>query len=408
MRLRRSTYCFCLAWSFLATLVTALACAGARESEKAAPNSKPSLIVWFERQAIRENDKLRVILWLSNDSSEELRNVKLIIEAPQQLEWHQASCTGQPDTHQLDLGTLSPNSVRPISLCVETSSTVVVDSFTILFALQYEWQNGKTLRQGVVTVEKQLTVSLLGADNLAGIPFSLAGLIVPGLFFWIVIELMKRPWGVGLAIGEKLIYSVVVSLLFLYVSSHLNPMNLRMGISMKHLFSLAGAGAGVGSVVCCLDWFVRWKLRRKQEAWAILPGDPSELLLKKLLHRYSGYNRPLATVRLKNGESYSGSLAVQTSDTTIILGWFQLGLEDQTDHVKNQFRQALSGSSPWMVLELADRLKINVTLRNAVKKKIEGEENSTGYSVQKWANDEVSEWKVEKTGGQWSPLDIPE
>jgi hypothetical protein len=52
------------------------------QSNKSKKPPKPSIVVSMEKKEIREKERLKVTLWISNDSWQDLTGVKLFISTP--------------------------------------------------------------------------------------------------------------------------------------------------------------------------------------------------------------------------------------------------------------------------------------------------------------------------------------
>lgn len=299
---------------------------------------KPLLLVSFERQTIKENDAIEVRVWLTNEWNRGLTAVRLHIDAPATLKWNEATCANRQhdwdsvtNVNQFDFGAIGPNTVSRKVLCVQSGSSVDVGDFNILFTADYSWSNNGAERHSIVTSEKQLKASLFGSDTVAGVPITLAAFIVPGLFCWLVLGWLRFPWTIGgLGLGDKLIYSVIISLPLLWIVNWLTA-DQSVGISLGKLGVYAVTGVAAGFVVGIgprLQMLFSEKttankerLRKERE---IKSDDSAEELLGKLLNLYPDYKNPRAELRDPEGTIYGGSLAAETDEIVGIVGWFQI------------------------------------------------------------------------------------
>jgi hypothetical protein len=363
--------------------------------------------VSFSQQTLGENDSVYVQTWLPNDTSNDFTEVSLEIFGPEFIEWHDKDCSGPRITNPLSLEAPVRYTFIEHRLCTKlnTDSEIKVGDFNILFVYHYQWKDGNTLKKSASSVEKPLKIVLLGDDTIVGIPMGLAGLVIPGLFFWFAVSLWKAPWGVGLALGENLFYSVIVSAIFVAIgawlphTSWLPQMDVLNGISLGKLARLAATGMVVGTIMGAVDKGARLYCRKQRLARTIKPDDPPDVMLEKLLNTNPDKKLPKTTVRLKKDNAeYTGSLGVQTDDITLVVGWFAIPLSGFPGKLSKQVKRYAEKNQLADILELARSKNITVELNSAVKK--DGE--STGKDSMSWRNDEVAEFRPET--GSDSPL----
>jgi hypothetical protein len=374
-----------------------------------AESSKPAPGVSFSQQMVTENDSVYVQTWLPNDTDNDFTEVSLEIFGPEFMEWHDRDCSGPPITNPFPLEAPTRYTFVEHRLCtkLKTNSEIKVGDFNILFVYHYQWKDGNTLKKSASSVEKPLKVVLLGDDNIVGIPLGLAGLVIPGLFFWFAVSLWKAPWGVGLALGENLFYSMIVSAIFVAIgswlphTSWLPQMDVLNGISLGKLARLAATGMVVGTIMGGVDQGARLYRRKQRLARTIKPDDPSDVMLEKLLNTNPDKKLPKTTVRLKDNTEYTGSLGVQTDDITLVVGWFAVPLSGFPSKLSKQVKRYAEENRLADILELARSKNIRVELNSAVKKQ-DGE--GTGKDYMSWRNDQVAEFKIEPETGPDSPL----
>jgi hypothetical protein len=161
---------------------------------------------------MRENDQLQAKILISNEWDKPLADVVLRVTAPTFLSWSDTSCAEWKGATQgaANIGTVGANDFREVTVCLKSGSDILVGDFNVSFTCEYSWPIGQARGRSFVTADKTVKSSLLGSDTVAGVPIALAAFIVPGLFFWLVLERFKVPWNVGSALGDKLVYSVVV------------------------------------------------------------------------------------------------------------------------------------------------------------------------------------------------------
>jgi hypothetical protein len=373
-----------------------------------AESSNAAAGVSFSEQALGESDAVYVQTWFRNETANVLTGLNVEILGPGFLEWHDQDCSGPVITNPFPLDVPAPYAFVEHRFCtkIKPHDEVKIGEFNILFIYHDQWKEGETLKQSMLPVEKPLKIVLLGNDNIVGIPLGLAGLVVPGLFFWFVVGLWKAPWGVGLALGEKLFYSIIVSAVFVVIGtwlphrSWLPSMDALKGISLSRLGQLAMTGIITGLIAGGFDKGFRLWRRKQRRAAAIKLDDPPEVLLEKLLNAHSGKQKPLTTVRLKDNTEYSGSLGAQTEDTTIVIGWFTVASGSFPGTSASVAKKYMEKTRLADILELARNKNVTIHLLDAVKKG----RQTTGRESMSWKNDEVAEFRVDPGQGPREPL----
>lgn len=313
-------------------------------SPAASPPTPPIVTVSLERSVIREEDNVPVNIWLTNPGSQALNEVQVSITSPGFLTLSTSQCAGTLVKSTVKFGSVPANSSTSCTLNLVTTKDkeIVVGDYNLLFTFQYQWQDNNGVHGSVVTTEKPVKVNLLGTDSIAGIPLALAGFIIPGLFFWIAIRLFKVPWGVDLPLGDKTIYSIIISSLFMAVGAWYDYFNVNNGISLNKLLKLAGAGFAAGVVLAIAYHIWARRQRKKREANRISFNDSEAVIFGKALELNSNYNpgklrrllarifpraayrKPVTLVRLSDKTEYVGSFAVTDEESVVLLGWFSI------------------------------------------------------------------------------------
>jgi hypothetical protein len=349
---------------------------------------KPSLAIVLQRQAIRENDELEAQVWISNEWDKPISDVALRLNTPAFLSWAPSSCAEwkknsyQPNAQGVaSIGAIGASDFRVTTVCLKSAADIMVGDFNISFSVEYAWPMGAAKGRSFVTTEKTLKSNLLGSDSVAGVPIALAAFIVPGLVFWLVIGWLQVPWNVGSALGDKLIYSVIVSVVLLWVISW-RKTDSSGAIGLSKLFWFAAAGGVAGVAVAGLDHLVRWRLRRRREKQAAIAdaaeakvGDEPHVLLQKLLAKYPNGRKPRAVVTV-GGTQYTGSLMEETEEIVAIIGWFRivkdnLPVENRAE-ILNELNQA---QLPLQLLNVASKYGLTIEPRNGIRQTTNGEES---------------------------------
>lgn len=309
---------------------------------------KPNVVVSFERQSLRENDAIQAWIRFSNEWDQGLSNVALKIDAPGFLSWRMGTCGDwqsnlAASTGVVNLGGIAPNDGRSTAVCFKSGSDIMVGDFNVSFTFDYYWP-GKTQPHSFVTSEKTLKANLFGTDSVAGVPIALAAFIVPGLFFWLAIKLLRVPWNIGTGLGETVIYSVLISFVLLWLVSYIHP-GSSAAISINRLSFFAMVGGITGLTVGIGDHLVRFVVRRvkasraavarkaEEGRLALLKADEVKLddtdteLLRKLLQMYPKYQQPRAVVR-QHDVTYEGTLMAETNDVTALIASFRIVQSD--------------------------------------------------------------------------------
>jgi hypothetical protein len=337
---------------------------------------KPLLIVSFGRQSIKEDDAIDVRLILNNEWDQALSDAVLQIDSPPTLIWNATTCeqwrqhTGNPGLvdRTLKIGAIGPKEVRRINLCVKSGHNVDVGEFNILFAIDYSWNQNNVARHSLVTTEKALKANLFGSDAVAGVPIALAAFIVPGLFFWLVLQLLKSPWTIGgLGLGDKLLYSVLTSFVLLWVVNLVRP-DPDPSISFSKLVFYAATGlvSGLIAGMLILTWQAYRERQRKKRQ--IKLADSPEVLLGKLLKLYPDYHNATGILRTAAGETYSGSLAAKTEEVVAIVGWFQIDRANISGPKKAEVLQALDNAKSRAVdiYDVATKYNLAIEARDPI------------------------------------------
>jgi hypothetical protein len=348
---------------------------------------KPGLAVVLQRQAIRENDELEAQVWISNEWDKPISDVALRVNTPAFLSWAPSTCTDwrknsyQPNTQGVaSIGTIGASDFRVTTVCLKSAPDIMVGDFNVSFTCEYAWPMGAAKGRSFVTTEKALKSNLLGSDSVAGVPIALASLIVPGLVFWLVIGWLQVPWNVGSALGDKLVYSVIVSVALLWLLNLWKPdRSGAIGLSKLFYFALAGAAAGV--IVGGVDHLLRFLLRRRKaeeeaiaDAAQVKVGDESLVLLQKLLAKYPNGRKPRAVVTAGSTQ-YTGTLMEETDEIVAIIGWFRIAKDNLPTANRAEIVSALEQAKlPIQLFNVAAKYALTIEPRNGIRKTTNGNE----------------------------------
>lgn len=372
---------------------------------------KTTLSISFERATIREGEPLPVVVSFSNDSALPLTDVKLSINAPAFVELHVDNCKGTELKEPLSLGSVPASStIKPRQLCLSLKPDLsTVGTYNLLFTVEYAWKAADGAHQSAVISEKAITVDLIGTDNIVGVPLAFAGFIVPGLFFWVFLRMMKVPVALNLEADEKLILSIIVSVVCIGVAFlfsrllgwwWLKYFDISNNINLTKLLFLALSGTLLGLVWGKVYQYRQNKKRKAEEALLIRTNDTKVVLLKKILGLNPDYTGNPVLVRLKNGDTseYVGSHWAKTVDATYLVGSFRIdsqALSDETNSaLKNHQKDGHLIQTKEHLIAVLNLLPPAEAESVAVNSGIicyEGKtETVTNKPYYKWSNDEIS------------------
>jgi hypothetical protein len=369
----------------------------AQGNDRAAPVSLPSLLLTLERKTIRENDKIIADIWISNPSTVDLTDLKLSVSG----RFWSMDCGNFTATRLPAKGMLHQQ------LCLKTGPDIEIGDFMASAVLQYSFEMGKQKGTSFVASEVPISAKLLGTDSIAGIPLELAGFIVPGLAFWLVLRMSGVPWGIASGLGDQLIYSLLVSLALIYASTALKLLKVDGGIGFQKLLHLALIGVAVGVVVSSIDFLIRWIFRAKQSAKTPMPDDEAEATLLKLIRRHARKANPEARIRLRTNmnEEFRGSLGLKTPTFTVLIGWFQFETKGLTEEKLKNLQSLVEKKQFEAAIDFANENKIPINLRNSIQKSTDGgDEASTGLTIMRWPSRDVSDFQIVSQTLRGEPL----
>jgi hypothetical protein len=384
--------------------------------ETEAPPVQAAMVISFERPTIRENDKVPVHVVISNPSDKLLSNVTLTWSIPSGVlllvpdRCESVSTPSEPSSPPpatvfpwTNIASNSdPGSVQTHDFCL-VSTTAAEDTLNLLFTLQYAWTENGSLRHSAITVEKSIKSAFLGSDTLAGIPLGLASFIVPGLLFWLLLDWWQTPWRAqGNVLGDKMIYSVLVSAALVGLLDLIPPLkpyvNITSGLSMSKVLLLAGIGAVAGFVVGAGDHAWAWYRARQ----ALSANDQELVLFAKLLRVNKGKRRPTTLVQTAAGTRYRGSVGARTAAGTFLMGWY--GIQGAPEDVKKKIQRLLQSGDYTTALKTALKKNLTVTGRDYIYERPQGgEENQAAEQMRLVKNPDEVKQPLEVTDNAADP-----
>jgi hypothetical protein len=316
--------------------------------------SKPIIFVYFERQTIRQSDSLKAELRLFNNTGYSLNNVVVKFNKPDFIQVSQPSnFTLHCEDRCIDflyLGSIQPHSTTSQKFCINTTSEVELGDYNLAFVVEYSWIEDNKIRQSFVSAEKPIFVKFFGSDSIAGIPLGIAGLVVPGLSCLLVLSWIKIPLIPELPLGEKLIYSLLVSIPILTIGNIFRSSSSNI-ISINILFVLSLIGAIIGGTIGGFYWLVKAiKTHRQQQleikSEDIYPkdGDYYQLLEKAIRLTRKSYSKiPKTEIMTLNDEKYQGTLAGNYSDKEyILIGWFAIESSERINNLPSKYIEKIN------------------------------------------------------------------
>jgi hypothetical protein len=384
--------------------------------------AKPAVAVSFERLNIRENDTVKVKLIIGNDADYDLTNTSLEVHSPSRLKWKAVSCDGQAFNPARELSAqaqpLIPVKARATAKCdleVTTEATIKVGEFNTLFVVGYQRLVGKNIDASIVTTEKPLKANLLGSESVAGVPLVLAGFIVPGLIFWIVVNFFGVSWTRD-GLGDQMIYSVLVSLVLASFETWIGMVDLNEGISTGMLFRLGLGGLVAGLIAGGIDRAVREFRQDRILTNQINDDDDALTILGKLLSLPAHATDAQPMIQLKNGEKYVGSLGARTemirkgsSEKTALyslVGSWEINLPAAGTPLRKEIDSLKEAKKIRELIESADNNKLIAPIESLQSVDAQKNFTSSGIGGQVWRADDVTMITPNVQGWSSPPLEF--
>ena len=336
------------------------------------PASSPELAVTvsLEREDLKAGEtRVPVRVWLSNPSDAGIGPIEVWLVGPESI--HLAGPPGSPEVDHLTLlPSLPPHQDFKGRLWLTVRSQVREGDYNLLFGFRcHTGAGGKDVN--VVAVEKKVQLGVLGTESVGGFSLRLVALLLPGLLFWMVLQLFHAGTALQAAF-DKGALAVLTSLLLVALVTYRPPRFLAGGMSIEGLLFLCALGAGLGLVAGLLIALARRALRKAAEERIVQPEDSDEETLRKLLALAAGgaSTRAFAllartllaipaggilrnpAIQLKDGRRLSGSLAGPTAEGFVVVGSYRLATADAA---LRQELSALQRQERWS--ELLDRAR---------------------------------------------------
>ena len=217
----------------------------------------------------------------------------------------------------------------------------------------------------------------------------------------------KTPERFELPLGDRLFYSVIISILCLIIAGCFgyvfhgpwrNYFDISASLSIPKLLVLALAGSALGASVGLYYLLRRILERIRQKKQLIGPNDRTASLIEKILLLNPDYIGCSVTVRLKDNTEFAGAHWAKTLDATFLVGSFEMKQEDLSSELNAKIRGHLANKQIIqdgthilkIVQAIGDPNNKLVTQSSPIEQLKEDERIETGKDYLKWANDEVS------------------
>lgn len=375
---------------------------------------KPELFIHLEKQTLQQEDKLPINVFLTNGRSYSLTDLTLRIIMPDSLSWE------DNPTKEYTLGTIGSHSTLSYKLNITSSSNIKSGDYNLAFIVEYQWEVNRNKRKAFVAIEKPLKVKFFGRDSIAGIPVGLAGFIVPGLCFFLILTWMKVPWSVDLPLEGKLIYSILPSIGILFLGNLIQVFDFSQTISIDLLGKFAFCGTVIGIFFAIIDKKCRYIIRqckqRREAKLEINSSDKISEILKKLIHlndkRTSKYSQVI--VQLKDGHRYIGALGAEQNDKYFLVGWFEVYSSINPTSTEKKLLSRIKSNIKSGNLLRAIRLieqQNNLNIRSyqsilEVPKDYQGVPMSTGDKYLEWNLEDVDQYNIKRSENKLSLLTL--
>jgi hypothetical protein len=360
LRASRELACACL------LPLVAVAAAGPAFSAESPLNASVTL----SRNSLRAGSTVDVAAWLGNTGDEPM-DVELIFGAADSVQL--GLVEEQPAASQdaarrvctivknsrLHVA-VRPHDVAPLTACLHAKEDVTEGSLSISFTFLGRSRVAGRPRVDVTTVEKSVTLGLLGTEDVGGFSLRLVTLVLPGLILLGLLRFFAVPKVADLNSAEQGAIAVLVSAGLVYTAERLWPPGEPGGVSLTRLAWLCGACVLAGLVAG-----VPKLVRHLRSLKLVGPEDDVTRVLRKVLPRRGP--QPNVEITLQTGERFRGSCLGRTIEGFALIGWFQYRIPQGSPHL-DQLRR-LANAVSWRALITAGQKRDQeCQLRNAVKR----------------------------------------
>jgi hypothetical protein len=298
------------------------------------PDTAPKIVmvVSLQQDSLLLGDQAAGVVEISNQSDVGADNALFDAALPDFLVLHAGSCDSAAQTSAIDLGSLPAHSVKTQAFCLNLNPSLArAGSFNLLFKITYTWGQ----KTDLATAEKTVTVDLIGSQTILGLPLAFAGFILPGLMFLLALRWFKWAWVLSLSGEDKLVYSVLLSLLLLGPFSWLGNLislpglaqllNFSQQVTIERLVAYLVIGYGFGLLVGWGNLRLRSNQENKIKVQDLSITDDPKTIIQKALLMNPDYMGGHITFRNKqNGIEYWGAHYVIRDTRLYIFSEFRL------------------------------------------------------------------------------------
>ena len=323
----------------------------AAQSADAAP--KIAMVISLQQDTLRIDDQAQGVLEIANQSDVAADDARFEAALPDFLVLHAGTCAGQPLAAALDLGPLPAHAVKTQPFCINLNpNTARAGSFNLLFKITYTW-NQKT---DLTAVEKTVQVDLIGNQTILGLPLAFAGFILPGLMFLIAVRWFKVPWAVGLSGEDKLVYSVLLSLLlvgpFAWLGSRpgapalVQLLSFSQQVTIERLAAYLVIGFVFGLITGWAFEKYRSDQERKIKALELsIHDDPRTIIQKALLLNPDYHGGQVSFSHKQKGSLIQGAHYVEAGSKLYIFSEFRLNGSQLDGHTQGQVKKLIGSAA---------------------------------------------------------------
>jgi small nuclear ribonucleoprotein (snRNP)-like protein len=367
--------------------------------------AKPSLVIFIAHNVIKERDNkpLPVHIWFSNDSDSDLNNVRIHIDSPDFFDWYTDSRLNNNEKLPLELGTVPAHSTVNRQIYGHLTPQANVGEAKLLFTALYT--NNKN-RQSSVNHEKNIMIEFVGVNQILGIPLSLAGIIVPGALFLILLSIFNVPFASKFQTDQKTFFfmSFIISVTIIFLSSILKShvslleyIDISSEIKLIRFVFLSFIGALLGLLV---GYGYKCYIMFKFKNCAFNPEDTIPQLIRKSLKLNPKYAGNGICVKLKNGEEYVGSHYARDINGNIYLfASFKFEWDEiERKKLSGNFESAMTGDKVKQTAEsisyltnISEEKSVEIALNQGIRLVQEGgKRRDIKENCLYWGNEEVS------------------
>jgi hypothetical protein len=360
----------------------------------AAPSPPPTLAITFQREDVATSDTVAGEVWIQNASAAPLDSLRLHLSGPAFISLARKT-GGRCGLHStvVDLPALPAGTLRHEALCLITGRELVEGDHTVTFSLTYRSRDSTgAYARAFVQATRTVKAGVFGNETIAGVSLRLASFLIPGLVFFILLRWMGTSTSNALQGTEVVTAAVVLSVLLIWLTGELVPVQNRRGMSIERFWGLCLAASALAAAAAALAAGVRG-YRRRHLIWAT---DSDIRRFLRLLRALSARDATMrhwlgapgqvvgtpVTVRGPDGQVLYGTVAEERASGEVrVLGWLRIG--PVGDAALQKQLESLVQRKKWSrVASLVKEHRLNTTVQSAVHVLVNGVGNDTGGSLE--------------------------